>query len=89
MMDFSPSPPKKTLAEILKDKVKSLIWTEAPPETRLFPVQQLNVWTPDHVIWSLRIFSLVFFYKIISCDTQTEGLNTTLPSLESIHRRYL
>ncbi|GAA5859018.1 hypothetical protein JCM1840_003714 [Sporobolomyces johnsonii] len=54
-LDFSPPRSKPGLAS----QLKNLIWTTAPQdESHAYPVQELNAWTPENALWSLRLFTL-------------------------------
>jgi hypothetical protein len=55
-LDFYPHA-KVGLYERLKKKAVGLIWKEEEDEHQVFKVQQLDVWTPDYVKWSTRLFT--------------------------------
>ncbi|GAA6001072.1 hypothetical protein JCM10207_007400 [Rhodosporidiobolus poonsookiae] len=57
-LDFSPTKKKQTFGEALKARAKQLIWSAPPEEPHVYPVQELDVWTPDYFKWSLRLFTL-------------------------------
>lgn len=48
------------MVESLKKRATGLIWQQQVEETHSYPVQELDVWTPDYFKWSLRIFTFVF-----------------------------
>ncbi|GAA5904189.1 Nur1/Mug154 family protein [Sporobolomyces salmoneus] len=58
---FSPqAPPKKPLLAQAKDFILTKIGfspTEVAEEPHSFPIQELYVWTPEYVLWSLRLFT--------------------------------
>lgn len=56
-LDFSPPKPKLTLTQQLKKRAAALFWTSDAKEPHLYKIQELDIWTPDYVKWSLRIFS--------------------------------
>ncbi|KAI5479571.1 hypothetical protein MNV49_003308 [Pseudohyphozyma bogoriensis] len=57
-IDFSPPRPKLSMSDQLKKKAKALLWKSEPENFRSFPIQELDIWTPDYVKWSLHIFQL-------------------------------
>ncbi|GJN88413.1 hypothetical protein Rhopal_001379-T1 [Rhodotorula paludigena] len=58
-LDFSPSKKRReTLSAALKKKAKALVGMDVVEESHIYPVQELNVWTPERVLWSLRFFTL-------------------------------
>ncbi|GAA6026869.1 hypothetical protein JCM8097_005920 [Rhodosporidiobolus ruineniae] len=57
-LDFSPTKRKVGVVQSIKDSAKRLIWRSAEEEPHQFQVQELDVWTPDYVKWSLRLFTL-------------------------------
>ncbi|KAM0753714.1 hypothetical protein T439DRAFT_162061 [Meredithblackwellia eburnea MCA 4105] len=57
-LDFSPPKPKLTLSQSLRQQIWRLFGRNPQETERVYKVQQLDVWTPDYVKWSLRIFSL-------------------------------
>ncbi|GAA6048928.1 hypothetical protein JCM3770_007123 [Rhodotorula araucariae] len=57
-LDFSPSKPRSTLAGALQKRVQAALGKADVHESHVYPVQELNVWTPERVLWSLRFFSL-------------------------------
>ncbi|GAA5877504.1 hypothetical protein JCM8547_000175, partial [Rhodosporidiobolus lusitaniae] len=70
-LNFSPSKKRDSLLEALKKKAKSLIWKVEEEAPHVYPVQGLDVWTPDHVKWSVRMFTLypppvAFLYHFLS-----------------------
>lgn len=56
MLNFSPPKPKLSLVQSLKHRVATLFGYAEDDEPHQFQIQQLDVWTPDYVKWSLRIF---------------------------------
>ncbi|PRQ73959.1 hypothetical protein AAT19DRAFT_15526 [Rhodotorula toruloides] len=57
-LDFSPTKRRRSLANSVKQSVKNLVWRTQPEEPHVYPVQELDVWTPERVKWSLRIFTV-------------------------------
>ncbi|BGP38100.1 hypothetical protein JCM10450v2_002031 [Rhodotorula kratochvilovae] len=57
-LDFSPSKPRSSLTDSIKKRVKAALGKVEVEESHIYPVQELNVWTPERVLWSLRFFSL-------------------------------
>lgn len=59
-LDFS-SPPEKLslLAQLKRAAARKLGLAQKEDEPQSFQVQELDVWTPDYVVWSLRLFTYV------------------------------
>ncbi|BGP22957.1 hypothetical protein JCM10295v2_001848 [Rhodotorula toruloides] len=57
-LDFSPTKPRCSLADLFKQSVKNLARRGQPEKPHVYPVQELDVWTPERVKWSLRIFTV-------------------------------
>ncbi|BGP14029.1 hypothetical protein JCM10213v2_001967 [Rhodosporidiobolus nylandii] len=57
-LDFSPPRKKASLSSALTKKARQLVLGGSEEEAHAYPVQELNVWTPDYVKWSLRLFTL-------------------------------
>ncbi|KAK4058712.1 hypothetical protein OIO90_000156 [Microbotryomycetes sp. JL221] len=59
-LEFSSSTDTITLFQRLRKHVVNRFKTpkEKPSHQRQFQVQELDIWTPDYVLWSLRIFTL-------------------------------
>ncbi|GAA5882537.1 hypothetical protein JCM16303_002031 [Sporobolomyces ruberrimus] len=63
----------------LFSKVKAYVWSKATlrssePEPHTFPIQELHVWTPEYVLWSLRFFTgypppIALMYHFLSPST--------------------
>ncbi|GAA5989193.1 hypothetical protein JCM10908_001203 [Rhodotorula pacifica] len=47
-----------TRSERLRRKALEWIGWSKPEKAAAYPVQELNVWVPDHALWSLRLFTL-------------------------------
>ncbi|GAA5855645.1 hypothetical protein JCM5353_005115 [Sporobolomyces roseus] len=68
---FAPqAPPKKTLIA----KLKNYIWPTPIEEPHSYPIQELHVWTPEYVLWSLRLFTgypppVALMYHFLSPST--------------------
>ncbi|GAA5829496.1 hypothetical protein JCM11251_000179 [Rhodosporidiobolus azoricus] len=70
-LEFSPTRHRASAVQGFKTRVKRLIWHTPEEEPHTFPVQELHVWTPDYVKWSLRFFTLysppiAFMYHFLS-----------------------
>ncbi|GAA6060551.1 hypothetical protein JCM10212_006915 [Sporobolomyces blumeae] len=71
MLRFTPeTPPKRSLYE----RVKDYVWPRAVEEPHSYPIQELHVWTPDYVLWSLRLFTaypppVALMYHFLSPST--------------------
>ncbi|GAA5970102.1 hypothetical protein JCM11641_000269 [Rhodosporidiobolus odoratus] len=57
-LNFSPPRKKASLPSALATKARQLVFGAKEEEAHMYPVQQLSVWTPDYVKWSLRFFAL-------------------------------
>lgn len=58
-LDFSAPRPKSSILQSIKRKALNLIWSNQESTGTILEIQQLDVWTPDYVKWSLRLFSQV------------------------------
>ncbi|GAA5890322.1 hypothetical protein JCM6882_008794 [Rhodosporidiobolus microsporus] len=70
-LEFSPSKRKVGAVQAFTARIKQLIGGTPDDEPHSFPVQELYVWTPDYVKWSLRFFTLypppiAFMYHFLS-----------------------
>ncbi|KPV76029.1 uncharacterized protein RHOBADRAFT_53029 [Rhodotorula graminis WP1] len=58
MLDFSPSKRHVSFTESVRRRVKAALGKVEVEESHAYPVQELQVWTPERVLWSLRFFTL-------------------------------
>ncbi|GAA5931749.1 Nur1/Mug154 family protein [Sporobolomyces koalae] len=73
VLRFAPhAPPKKSLTNTIRD----WIWrsSQQTQEPHAFPIQELYVWTPEYVLWSLRLFTgypppIALMYHFLSPST--------------------
>lgn len=62
MLRFAPEQanPVPSRTEKLRRRVLQLVgWSKPAKAATAFPVQELDVWVPDHALWSLRLFTCV------------------------------
>lgn len=56
-LDFSPARPRLGLTDSLRKRVKAAFGKVDVVESHVYPIQELSVWTPERVLWSLRFFT--------------------------------
>ncbi|KAK4704496.1 hypothetical protein P7C70_g1711, partial [Phenoliferia sp. Uapishka_3] len=56
MLNFSPPKASLSLIQTLKKKASNLLGFGKEEEQHQYKIQQLDIWTPDYVKWSLRVF---------------------------------
>ncbi|GAA5835540.1 hypothetical protein JCM9279_004575 [Rhodotorula babjevae] len=57
-LDFSPSKHRLSLADSIRRRVKAALGKVEVDESHAYPIQELSMWTPERVLWSLRFFTL-------------------------------
>lgn len=78
MLTFAPDRPAPTFAQKLRRQfLERFGWATPEQEDAAFPVQELNVWVPDHAIWSLRLFTCVLDFPRFQGLPKLTVLRTT------------
>lgn len=69
-LDFSPSQRRLSLADSIRRRIKAALGKVDVEESHVYPIQELSVWTPERVLWSLRFFTCVPFVSSRSAHGQ-------------------